>query len=100
MKNNHDIENFFSIFFVFILAVVVLLAAISGVRMAEEEYIEPLSTSQQQKIVMQIGIDGYKHLVKVKCYQSIVVRIRTERWNDQYCAKSYKHLDFGAIKNG
>lgn len=72
--------------------------ATTGAKVAQDKYIEPLSKDQQQRIMMQLGLDGYKNLIKINCYNTLVIRIRTERWNDQYCAESYRHLDFAEIK--
>ena len=98
--NNQEIYNFYSVFFVFALIILVFLASLSYASRVQNSYIEPLSIQQQEAIVGQIGIDGYKRLIKVKCYNSIVVRVRTERWVDQYCARAYRHLNFGKIERG
>lgn len=82
------------------LLIVVVLGTITGISNAKEKYIEPLSKQQQQAIVSQIGINGYKRLIKVRCYDSVVVRAKTERWSDGYCAKSYSHLNFSKILRG
>lgn len=101
MKNqNREIENFFSIFMMIMLIIVLFIASFSAIVDAENDYIEPLSVSQQQAIVSQIGIDGFKMLIKNRCYDSIVLRARTNRWNDQYCAKSYRHLNYRKILVG
>lgn len=99
-KSDQKVYNFFSIFFTLMFLVAVLLTAILSASNSEAKYIEPLNKQQQQAIVSQIGIDGYKQLIKAKCYKSIVVRVRTKRWSDQYCAKSYRHLKFGKIERG
>lgn len=99
LKNNDTVYNFFSGFFLIMLLLVLILAAISGAREAESNYIEPLSLNQQQEMVRQLGISGYKNAFKVKCYNSIVVRVRTERWSDGFCKKKYSHLNFAMIEN-
>tara|TARA_R110002049_G_scaffold96042_1_gene235490 strand:+ start:1342 stop:1647 length:306 start_codon:yes stop_codon:yes gene_type:complete len=98
MKNNNEMYSFFSKFIILILLIVVLLSLTGAIYADKKKQVEPLSIEQQQQIVMQIGISGYKRMIKINCYESLVIRIRTERWDDQYCASSYNHLDFDKIR--
>ena len=93
MKNNNEMYSFFSKFIILILLIVVLLSLTGAIYADKKKQVE-----QQQQIVMQIGISGYKRMIKINCYESLVIRIRTERWDDQYCASSYNHLDFDKIR--
>lgn len=66
----------------------------------DTERVEPLSVSQNQQIIMQLGVKGFKHLNDVKCYGAVVTRVNTGDWYDSYCAQHYGHLDFEVIANG
>ena len=98
--NNQKAYNLFSIFFVLMLLIIVFLGVISGMLNAKENHVKPLNQQQQQAIVSQIGIDGYKQLIKVRCYDSVTIRTHAERWSDKFCADSYNHLDFEKILHG
>lgn len=65
---------------------------------AKKEKIEPLTVSQQRALYLQLRNTGFERMVRLNCYDAIVVRINTDRWTDSYCAHSYKHLDFDIIK--
>jgi len=90
-------NRFYGRFIVLVVLSVVLLAFTAC---GDTESVEPLSVSQNQQIVMQVGIDGYKHIHDVKCYGAIVTRVNTGDWYDSYCASAYSHLNFEVIKNG
>lgn len=64
------------------------------------ERVEPLSVEQNQRIIMQTDLDGYKRLHAVKCYDAVVMRVNTGKWSDAYCASTYGHLNIEAIKHG
>lgn len=89
--------KFYGRFVVLILLVVVLLAVTAC---GDTERVEPLSVGQNQQIIMQLGIDGYKSLYSAKCYGAVVIRVNTGQWFSAYCSRSYGHLDFEAISNG
>ena len=99
-KNNQKLAELASVLLTIVAFLFILLAMVFVFTNKDEIVVEPLSVTQQQAIIMQIGIKSYKNLIKVNCYNSIVVRTRTEKWNDQYCARSYNHLDFAKIVNG
>ena len=99
-KNNQKLVELASILLIIVAFLIALFAMVFVLTNKDEILVEPLNAAQHQQIVMQVGLNGFKHLIKVKCYDSIVVRTRTERWDDQYCARSYNHLDFAKIVNG
>ncbi len=90
-------NKFYGRFVVLMLLIVVLLALTAC---GDTERVEPLSVSQNQQIIMQLGIDGYKNLHSVKCYGAVVTRVNSGNWYDSYCAQHYGHLDFEVITNG
>lgn len=57
----------------------------------------PLSIDEQQYLFDQLGKHGFRRLVKIKCYDALVIKIRTGKWDDAFCAKTYGHLDFTAF---
>ena len=99
-KNNPKLAELASVLLILVAFLFALFAMVFVLTNKDEIVVEPLSVTQQQAIIMQVGLNGFKNLIKVKCYDSIVVRTRTEKWNDQYCARSYNHLDFAKIVNG
>ena len=58
------------------------------------ERVKPLSVEQNQRIIMQVGVNGYKQLHLVKCYDAVVMRINTGKWVDSYCSQTYGHLNY------
>lgn len=99
MKNNNiEVYAFYSKFLG--VLVITILIAMVGAKKSEEQYIKPLSKIEQQAIISQVSIKGYNKMIKLNCYSSVVVRIRTNRWNDQYCANNYQHLNFFKIIDG
>lgn len=81
-----------------VMVLIIVLIALSGC--GDVERVEPLSVEQNQRIIMQIGLDGYKRLHAVKCYDAVVTRVNTGNWSDSYCAGTYDHLNIEAIKHG
>tara|TARA_R110000772_G_scaffold109924_1_gene213311 strand:- start:22625 stop:22900 length:276 start_codon:yes stop_codon:yes gene_type:complete len=79
-----------------VMVVVVVLLALGGC--SDTERVKPLSVEQNQRIIMMIGITGYKRLHAVKCYDAVVTRVNTGKWSDAYCAGVYGHLSIEAIK--
>lgn len=59
----------------------------------EEKINHTLKISEQRDIVNQIGISGYKELIKNGCSTPIAEKINTGEWRDSWCAKHYKHLE-------
>jgi hypothetical protein len=98
--NNNDVYDFFSKFMLIMFFFILLLALFLGVSEVEARSPKPLSKEENQRLIMIIGINGYKNSIKLNCYQSIIVKVRFDYWDDNYCAKSYGHLDFSEVQNG
>jgi hypothetical protein len=90
-------DKFYGRFFVFVVIIIVTLALTAC---GDTERVEPLSVTQNQQIIMQLGVKGFKHLNEVKCYGAVITRVNTGEWYDSYCASAYGHLYFEAIKHG
>lgn len=84
----------------FLLSLLLVIALLALSACGDAEHVEPLTVLQNQQIVMQLGIKGYKRLNDVKCYGAVVTRVNTGDWYDSYCAQHYGHLDFEVITSG
>lgn len=52
-----------------------------------------LTSEQQRNIVKQVGLNGYKNVIKNRCLDVLAEKINTGKWSDSWCAGKYKHLD-------
>lgn len=88
-----------STFFVASLACLLLLVPFIEEKVNEHEKVEitPLSIEEQQLIVDQVKKHGFRKMIKLKCYEPVVYRIRAGQWADSFCAGAYKHLDFSVF---
>ena len=75
--------------FIVLIALVVSVSACDG-----DTHTEPLSVDQNQRLISQLGISGFKRLTTLHCYGAVVERINTGEWSDAYCAKTYGHLNY------
>jgi hypothetical protein len=84
----------------FVVLMILIIVSLAVTACGDTERVEPLSVTQNQQIIMQLGVKGFKHLNEVKCYGAVVTRVNTGEWSDDYCAGAYGHLYFEAIKHG
>lgn len=95
-RRSDDKENSAASLFVLLSIILLLLVVVIGVfsGLTEEKKQYNLTIDQQQKIAHQIGIKGYKVLIKNSCSSVIAEKIETGKWVDYWCAEHYNKLDF------
>lgn len=75
--------------FIALIALVVSVSACDG-----DTQVKPLSIEQNQRLISQLGINGFKRLATLRCYGAVAERINTGVWSDAYCAQTYGHLNY------
>lgn len=91
-KKQDWIAKYFSILVIIILLCIMFVGAFSA-KIEKENRVHLLSIEQQQNIVYQVGISGYKNLIKNGCSNEIAKKIATGEWSDNWCQSHYSHLE-------
>ena len=51
-----------------------------------------LTKEQQNQLVITLGLNGYKKLLKLGCDKPIAEYLNTGEWSDNWCATHYSHI--------
>ena len=96
VTNDIQLRGFSKFYTIVLLCALTFIAAMS-IDMTPIQY-EPLSVSQQSKLIDKLTISGFKVLLKNGCYEPVVQYIQTSTWSDNWCATNYKYTNLTGIK--
>ena len=95
MNNNKQSALSFNRFFTgFILMILVVVTVLATTIKPDPIPHEPLSNAQQSRLANQLTLNGFKYMLKLKCYAAVVQRIQTGSWHNEWCQSKYSQLNF------